>query len=424
MVKLAKGRIIRSPFTDRRYRIGHVIGTGGYGKAYWAVDLTHRADVLLKYTFDQLSWHRESYFGELLRGNPRVIQILLLLPGHAEVRAEAGIRYCLVLELAEHGTVADYLKRTGKPWTEARAKREIMVLLRVLDYFDGGSATHRDITPFNIFVCKNGILKLGDFGIARHELAGRATKPDAFNPDYVTRGVIDAEHRAWAAVDDVFQMGQLLSMLLLGRPRDKVTLTELRQSDISPELKSVIRRAIGPRSRRFPDAWEMLQALRGEPMTSPSRLKTLSGKHIVFAGPLTISRFDAEVLALGAGAEVASRVTRSTDVLVQGKRTREGQRSTKIIDAERLIRQGRRIDVIGEIEFRRLVRAYSAQLSSRAMTASVSPASVNAGTRSAKSRPSCCALSATGSRSGSRGKCTRPTTSPSRIAAPSSKQGS
>ena len=356
MVKLAKGRIIRSPFTDRRYRIGHVIGTGGYGKAYWAVDLTHRADVCLKYTFDQLSWHRESYFGELLRGNPRVIQIYDSFP----VMPKSGrgrIRYCLVLELAEHGTVADYLKRTGKPWTEARAKREIMALLRVLDQLHGGSATHRDITPFNIFVCKNGILKLGDFGIARHELAGRATKPDAFNPDYVTRGVIDAEHRAWAAVDDVFQMGQLLSMLLLGRPRDKVTLTELRQSDISPELKAVIRRAIGPRSRRFPDAWEMLQALRGEPMTSPSRLKTLSGKHIVFAGPLTISRFDAEVLALGAGAEVASRVTRSTDVLVQGKRTREGQRSTKIIDAERLIRQGRRIDVIGEIEFRRLVRA-------------------------------------------------------------------
>ena len=61
-----------------------------------------------------------------------------------------------MLELAEHGTVADYLKRTGKPWTEARAKREIMALLRVLDQLHGGSATHRDITPFNIFVCKNG----------------------------------------------------------------------------------------------------------------------------------------------------------------------------------------------------------------------------------------------------------------------------
>ncbi len=356
MAKLAKGRIVKSPVTERRYRIGKVIGTGGYGKAYQAIDLTNRADVCLKYTFDQLSWHRESYFGELLRGNPRVIQIYDSFP----VMPKSGrgrIRYCLVLELAEQGTVADYLKRTGQPWTEARAKREIMALLRVLDQLHGGSATHRDITPFNIFVCKNGVLKLGDFGIARHELVGHPTKPEAFNPDYVTRGVIDAEHRAWTAVDDVFQMGQLLAMLVLGRPRKKVTLPELRNSDVSAELKAVIKRAIGPRSRRFPDAWEMLQALRGEPMPQASRLKSLSGKRIVFAGPLSIARLDAEMLAIGAGAEVAPRVTRATDVLVQGKRRREGQRSTKLLEVQRLIRQGRRIDVIGEPEFRRLVRA-------------------------------------------------------------------
>jgi serine/threonine protein kinase len=358
VAKLAQGRIVKSPVTERRYRIGQVIGTGGYGKAYCAVDLTNRAAVCLKYTFDQLSWHRESYFGELLRRHPRVIQIYDSFP----VMPKSGrgrIRYCLVLELAEHGTVADYLKRTGKPWTEARAKREIKALLRVLDQLHGGSATHRDITPFNIFVCKNGVLKLGDFGIARHELAGRPMKPEAFNPDYVTRGVIDAEHRSWTAVDDVFQMGQLLSMLVLGRPRKKVTLPELRKSDLSPELKAIIKRAIGPRSRRFPDAWEMMQALRGEPTPTGSRksLESLNGKRIVFSGPLSIARLDAEVLAIGAGAQVAARVTRNTDVLVHGKRRGEGQRSTKLLDVQRLLRQGCRIDVIGETEFRRLVRA-------------------------------------------------------------------
>ncbi|HEY8429490.1 MAG TPA: protein kinase, partial [Sandaracinaceae bacterium] len=348
--------IVKSPVTERRYKIGPVIGTGGYGKAYRAFDLTNKAPVCLKYTFDQLSWHRESYFGELLRRNPRVIQIYDSFP--VMPRSGRGrIRYCLVLELAEHGTVADYLKRTGKPWTESRAAREIKALLRVLDQLHGGSATHRDITPFNIFVCKNGVLKLGDFGIARHELAGHRQKPEAFNPDYVTRGIIDEEHRAWQAVDDVFQMGQLLALLLLGRPRDKVTLAELRRAQISPELKAIIRRAIGPRSRRYHDAWEMLQALRGDPAPPPSRLKSLSGKRIVFTGPLSISRLDAALLAAQAGAIVEERVTKNIDVLVQGRaRGSEGRRSAKLIEVERLIRQGRRIDVIGEAEFRRLVR--------------------------------------------------------------------
>lgn len=348
--------MIRSPVTERRYKLGLVIGKGGYGKAYRAIDLTNRADVCLKYTFDQLSWHRESYFGELLRRNPRVIQTYDSFP----VMPKSGrgrIRYCLVLELAEHGTVADYLKSTGKPWTESRATREIKALLRVLDQLHGGSATHRDITPFNIFVCKGGVLKLGDFGIARHELAGHPKKPEAFNPDYVTRGIIDEEHRAWEAVDDVFQMGQLLAMLVLGRPRDKVTLSELRRSRISPELKAVIKRAIGPRSRRYHDAWEMLQALRGDSVPPPSRLESLSGKRIVFTGPLSITRLDAELLAIDAGAEVEHSISKAVDVLVRGRaRGPEGSRSAKVLAIERLIRQGRRIDVIGEAEFRRLCR--------------------------------------------------------------------
>lgn len=358
MPKLAKGRIVRSPVTERRYRIGPVIGTGGYGKAFRAVDLTNRADVCLKYTYDQLSWHREAYFGELFRRNPRVIQLYDTFP----VLPKSGrgrIRYCLVLELAEHGTLSDYMKRTGKPWSEERAVREIKGLLRVLDQLHGGSATHRDLTPFNIFVCKNGVLKLGDFGIARHELAGHPVKPEAFNPDYVTRGVIDAEHRAWEAVDDVYQMGQLLAMLVLGRHREKITVAQLRNKRMNPLLKSVIKRAIGPRSKRYADAWEMLLALRGEPMPATSPLETLNGKTIVFSGTLSMRRADAEALATKAGARVVRRVTRAVDVVVRGKPARGGvgKRPTVLIDAQRLVRQGRHIEMIDELELLRLARA-------------------------------------------------------------------
>lgn len=358
MPKLVRGSIVRSPVTGRRYRLGPIIGHGGYGKVFEAYDLTSKAPVCLKYTLDQLSWHRESYFGELLRRNRRVIQMYDSFPVMSGRSGRGKIRYCLVLELAVHGTVADYLGRTEQPWPEKRARREIMALLKLLDQLHGGSATHRDITPFNIFVCKNGVLKLGDFGIARHELAGHATKPDAFNPDYVTRGFIDAEHRAWTAVDDVFQMGQLLAMLLFGQPRDRIRVRDLRGLSISPELRGVIRRAIGPRSRRYADAWEMLQALRGDPLPPPTRLRSLEGKTVVFSGPLSITRFDAEVLVVEAGGYVARRVSKEVDVLVQGRRprSREGSRPAKLAQAERLVKQGHRIHFIGEAEFRRLAR--------------------------------------------------------------------
>lgn len=361
MSKLVRGNIVRSPVSGRRYRLGSIIGHGGYGKAFEAVDLRKHRRVCLKYTFDQMSWHRESYFGELLEGNRRVIQTYDSFPIVPGPSGRGRVRYCLVLELAEHGAMADYLARTQRPWPEDRAKREVMALLRLLDQLHGGSATHRDITPFNIFVCRNGVLKLGDFGIARHALAGQATKPDAFNPDYVTRGFLEAEHRAWTTVDDVFQMGQLLTMLLLGELRERpVRVRDLQQLDVSSELKRVIKRAIGPRSRRYRDAWEMLQALRGDAPPSTTRLRSLRDRTVVFSGPMSLSRFDAEVLAIQAGARVAERVTKQVDVFVQGRRrSKEGSRPTKLAQAERLHRQGHSIQFIGEAEFRRLARVES-----------------------------------------------------------------
>ena len=358
MAKFQKGSVVRSPITGHRYRLGAVIGIGGYGRVFEATDLKTRARVCLKYTLDQNSWHRESYFGELLRKNKRVIQTYDSFPIMPGSSGRAKIRYCLVMELAEHGTIADYIARTEKPWPESRARREIIALLKLLDQLHGGSATHRDITPFNIFVCANGVLKLGDFGIARHDLAGRPTKPDAFNPDYVTRGFIDSEHRAWTSVDDVFQLGQLLAMLVLASPGDRVHLRELKKADVSPELRSIIRRAIGPRSQRFADAFEMLQALRGDPDPRPTKLRTLRDKKVVFSGPLSLSRIDAEVLAVEAGAEVVERVTKDVDVVVQGRRARskEGSRPSKLVKAERLIKRGEAVQIIDEPEFRRLAR--------------------------------------------------------------------
>ena len=44
-----------------------------------------------------------------------------------------------------------------------------------------GQALHRDLTPFNVFVCEDEQLKLGDFGIATHQLSRRGVTADAFN---------------------------------------------------------------------------------------------------------------------------------------------------------------------------------------------------------------------------------------------------
>lgn len=359
-------RIITSPVTGNRYKVGEVLGEGGFGRTYRAFELNRRSrpveEVCLKTTFDQASWHRESYFGELFRHSRRVIQLIDSFPLALSSSARSRILYCLVLELAEGGNIADYLDRTGRPWPEARAKREIMALLKTLDQLHAGGATHRDLTPMNVFVCGRGVLKLGDFGIARHQVAGKLITIDAFNPEFVSRGFVVQEHRRWLAADDMFQMGQLLAMLLRGDASERVNVGMVNQIDCSPALKAVIKRAIGPRSKRYVDAYEMLQALDGHDEPPTSEIHSLEGKTVAFSGPLSVRRFDAEIMVLQAGGAVTQNITRKVDVLVQGgrgPRQKNGRLSAKLRQAKRLIEQGQRIHVIGEHEFRRLVRQAS-----------------------------------------------------------------
>lgn len=364
MATLRIGRVVVSPVTGNRYQIAELLGEGGYGKAYRAQQLNRRGKVVdelcLKTTIDQASWHRESYFGELFARNRRVLQVYDSFPIASYSRAATGgMIYCLAMELAEYGTIADYFKRHAEPWPETRALREIRALLRLLDQLHGGNATHRDITPMNIFVCSRGVLKLGDFGIARHQLPGKPANIEAFNPAFVTQGIIDKKHRYWLAVDDVFQMGQLLGMMLRGNCDDPITPSIVESLACSPSTKRIVKCAIGPRKRRFPDAYEMLRALEGDEGVADNDVRTLAGRTVVFSGALSLSRFDAEVLVLQAGGHIAKRVDRHVDLIVQGGRSSRfspGRRNSQMQTAERLIKQGRPISVIGETQFRRLVR--------------------------------------------------------------------
>lgn len=264
---LKLGRIITSLATGGRYRIREDLGTGGFGTAYRArrVDRLGRKmrdEVCLKLTKDQKSWHREAYFGELFTNNRRVIQVYDSFPLMLSLGGQPSLVFGLALELAPHGTVADYLEHTGRPWSRDRARREVLALLKVLQQLHGGSAYHRDITPFNVFACSRGALKLGDFGIARHHLAGRPMLADAFNSSFVTTRIRSGSRRCWTAMDEVYQMGQILGMLLGGSTAEILTPAHIERLPCDEDLRSVISCATGPRRQRYPDAIQMRKALK------------------------------------------------------------------------------------------------------------------------------------------------------------------
>lgn len=207
---LHAGILIESEYADGTYELDEMLGIGGFGIAYKALNLTTNDNVCLKITAHQDSWHQEAYYGSLLRGNARTIQMLDRFPFKIQMGIRSLPLFVSVFELAAMGPLGHYLARTG-PWPEDRARREIIALLRVLTELHAGGTMHRDITPMNVLVNYKGNLKLHDFGIARQRLLRRSVPADAFNIGFVSNIKRQAGRRQWLMADDVFQMGQLLA---------------------------------------------------------------------------------------------------------------------------------------------------------------------------------------------------------------------
>src|SRR5262249_16483267 len=160
-------------------------------------------------------------------------------------------------------TVRDHLAAAERAWSPVRARREIIALLKLLDQLHGAGALHRDITPTNVFVCKNKKLKLGDFGLARTVLAGKMLAASHFTPFFVSKGMAEGERRHWLPSDDVFQMGQLLAMLLRGDAESVISVKDAGDLPCKADLHGIVAKAICARRNRFPTALDMLRALQG-----------------------------------------------------------------------------------------------------------------------------------------------------------------
>jgi eukaryotic-like serine/threonine-protein kinase len=358
---LQPAQVIKSPETRLPYRIDSLLGRGGFGQAYLATRLGRSrlvpAVVCIKASEHIDGWLREAYFGQLLDGHPRAIRVFDTFP---LMRPDGSMLYCLALEYASHGDLRAYLQRTSKGWPERTARREIAGVLDVLGKLHRGQMLHRDLTPMNVFVCEGRCLKLGDFGIVRHQSDRRGIKAGTLNPLTAPREILAGVAPKWQARDDVYQVGQLLGMLVKGNARARIRTGEIRRLRCSEHLREIVYRCIGERRKRYESAQELIDALTHPPAAlRVGRLRTLKGAHLAFTGILSRRRTEAARAARRAGATVHDAPSARTTVVVRGRpnplQAAGRDAGIKLMEIKRLREKGHRITLVNETQFWRLV---------------------------------------------------------------------
>jgi serine/threonine-protein kinase len=357
---LAPDEVVQSPETHLQYRVEQLIGAGGFGEAYLARRIGRSGvvpeRVCLKVSTRSDGWVREAYFGQVLDDHERAIRVFDAFP---LVRADGRVHYYLALEYAEHGDLSAYLRHGGRGWSETVVRREIAGILDVLRKLHRGQTLHRDLTPVNVFVCGGPRLKLGDFGIVRQQSDARGITAHTMNWMTAPSDLLARAAPKWQARDDVYQVGQLLGMLILGDASRRVRTGDVRGLRCSDHLKEIVHRCIGERRKRYESAEEMIDALRTRPEPlKPGVIRSLKGVHVTFTGIFTKKRTQVAAAAKRAGAIVHSGPSSKTTVIVRGRPNvlqaagREG--GLKLMEIRRLREKGHRITVLTEPQFWRL----------------------------------------------------------------------
>ncbi|MFO7534174.1 MAG: serine/threonine-protein kinase [Kiritimatiellia bacterium] len=129
----------------------------------------------------------------------------------------------LVTELLEGCDLARHLQGfpSGLPWEEA--KRLLDQTLDALAFAESQGVTHRDLKPSNLFVCRDGSVKIIDFGLARRT-GGTVSVAEAGRAGGLT-GTLDYMAPEFARIDgfrgdalsDLFSFGVLASQILTGQ---------------------------------------------------------------------------------------------------------------------------------------------------------------------------------------------------------------
>jgi Protein kinase domain len=300
-----------------RYEIVQGLGSGGMAEVYLARSTGEAgfskkiALKVLQPAFARQPLVVEHFLDEARLASqldhPNIVQIIDL--------GRAGDEYFIAMEHVDGADLARLIEIAHRHDRPVPLNVVLAILRKICDGLHAAHTTraadgaalglvHRDVKCGNVFVARNGVVKIGDFGIAKASHASRISRTE-IGMVKGTPGYMAPEQRLAQPLDgraDLYGVGAIAYELLAGVPvnLDFVVLAQKGtkgwphlaplvqfRSDVSPELEALVFRALAyDVADRFTDCSALELAL-----------EELAKKHPPIAGDKTIAQWIEATLA-------------------------------------------------------------------------------------------------------------------------------
>ncbi len=199
------------------YRVGKLLGKGGYAECYKVVAIETEEVYAIKIIPIKSLTNTKSRFIEnevKIHRALNHINIVKLIDTFETTNDNGEKLVVVLLELCEGGSLLDLIKKK-KRMSEGETRGYLRQIITGLAYIHNQGIIHRDIKLGNILIGDNNIIKICDFGMAKYMSDDWDTI--CGTPNYIPPEVLTKKH-PHSPRSDVWSLGVMLYAMVVGRP--------------------------------------------------------------------------------------------------------------------------------------------------------------------------------------------------------------